>query len=121
MTVSQLTLDAIKTEVITEVEGSISHIALGSGDTEASIDDTSLQTETYRDALLAEDTVIDTYIGEIFLDTTENNGNDIKEMGSFDAGAGGNMFSRALTNIISKTASMEVTVELNIKVSTLNI
>ena len=113
-------LSAIQTTVLSSISSGVTHIAVGSGTTAPSVTDTTLVTETYRDAVLSEITAGNTYTAQLYLDTTEDNGNNIKEIGLFSASSGGTMYERALTNIIAKTSSVEVFAEINIMVSVEN-
>ena len=101
-------LDASATAAGTSLNTNVSHFATGDDDTTPTDDDTTLNKETYREALF--DTDQKTYYIEFqsYQDSTENNTNSIKEAGLFDAGAAGNCYAHALTNNISKTSSVEV-------------
>jgi len=41
------------------------------------------------------------------MDVTQNNGNDIEEIGALDASSGGNLYLHSLTTSFSKTADKE--------------
>ncbi len=120
MTVTQGFIDSITSAVITQFETDLSHMAVGDDDTTPVDTDTTLGNETYREAFFNEVTDT-TYRAELFLDTTENNGNDIKECGLFTAGAGGDMYARSLTNVINKTTSIEVFIEYVINFEVINV
>lgn len=109
------------TNFIATLSPLLTHIAVGDDDTTPTVLDTALGNETFREALF--DTVVTTSNSisiNIFLDTSENNSNDIKETGVFDAASSGNMYSRSLTNVISKDSSKEVFIELQYNFSTEN-
>lgn len=120
MVVTQTSLNSIRTQVLNSIQTEISHIAIGSDNTAPDVTDTALGSEITRESLVDEDILIDTYSTYIFLDTTEANGNTIREMGAFNQASGGTMFNRALTNEIAKDSTKEVTVQLDITVATVN-
>lgn len=120
MVVTQISLDAILSQVITGIDTTYTHIAVGDDNTTPVVGDTALGNETFRDVFLQDGTTLTTFFAEIFLDTTENNGNDIKETGIFDAGAGGNMFNRSLTNVITKTVNVEAFIKHIINIQVIN-
>ena len=103
--------DTVKSSTIASMLLTFTHSGVGSGTTTPSISDTTLDTETDREAAFS------TIIGanflsiNLFLDTTENNGVNIAEAGIFNAISSGTMFNRNLTNVIAKTSSIEVFVE----------
>lgn len=120
MVVTQLSLTAIVGEVKTSLTSTFTHIAVGDDDTAPTGNDTSLGNETFRDSFLQNGTTLNSFFAEIFLDTTKNNGNDIKETGLFDAPAGGNMFNRSLTNVITKTNNVESFIKHVINIQAIN-
>lgn len=120
MVVPQAFIDTITTQIADQFETDLSHMAVGDDDTTPVDTDTTLGNETYREAMFSESSTTE-YRAELFLDTTENNGNDIKEAGLFTAGAGGDMYARALINVINKSTSIEVFIEYVIKFSIINV
>ena len=107
---------------VTELASNITHIAVGDDNTAPTTSDTALGNETYREALFDPITTTPVSVSAtMFMDVTENNGNDIKETGTFNAGAGGTMYNRALTNVIAKDATNEVFIEINFLFSSVNI
>lgn len=94
-------------DVITTFSSTITHVATGDGTTAPATTDTALDNETYREAVNSTDERSFSIEFQIFQDTSENNGNDIDECGLFDAGAGGTMYARDLTNNIVKDANTE--------------
>jgi len=122
MGATNIAISGILSSVISSYSTAFTHIGVGDGVTTPTVSDTTLTNETDRDALF--DTLTDSTFsvsGSIFLDTTENNGNDIRECGIFDALTGGNMLSHSLTNTISKTSSIEVFIEILINLEVANI
>lgn len=120
MVVTQTSLTAIVNQVKTDISTTYTHIATGDDNTAPDVSDTALGNETFRDAFLQSGTTLTTFFAEIFLDTTENNGNNIEETGMFDAGAAGNMFNRSLTNVITKSANVEAFVKHIINIQAIN-
>lgn len=112
MGVTQTKFDEIKSTIITNLGTAISHVAVGSNATAPTAGDTTLNSEDYRDTTFSEDSGASFFSANMFLDTTENNGNTILEVGTFTAGAGGTMYNRALTNSVAKTSSVEMFIEL---------
>lgn len=102
--------------IITELNNTITHMAVGDDDTTPTISDTTLGNETFRDALFDTTTATDTISFISFLDTTENNGDDIKEEGLFDDPTTGDMYQRGLTNLIEKTSSVETFIEVRLAI-----
>ena len=96
---------------LTLLVSTITHIATGDDDTTPTINDTALGNQTIIEA------VFDSGVGstgaffQMFQDTADNNGNDIKEEGLFDAASSGDMYTHNLTNVISKDSSTEVFIE----------
>ena len=114
-------MNSIRTQVLNEIQTEISHLGVGDSDVLPQTSDTVLGNETYRDALLSQSITGNVYSALIFMDVTENNGNNILEQGSFNAAAAGDMFNRSLTNLIVKDANTEVTIELSITVEVINV
>jgi hypothetical protein len=117
MVVPQAITGSIRTSILNDFKSAITHGAVGSGTTTPTENDTTLETETYREVLFDKSTTTNSIVTEFFLDTADNNGNVINEYGLFDAASGGNMYIRSITNMINKTSSFEVFVEGIIKIN----
>ena len=89
-------------------ENIVTHIAVGSDNTTPDESDTSLGSETYREALYNSNVSSNIALFDARLDVTENNGNTINEVSTQDASSGGNMQTRNLTTSFTKTSSNEV-------------
>jgi len=114
-------MNLARTNFINNLESNITHIAVGDDDTTPTESDTTLGNETFIDALF--DVIVSTSTTlsmTMFMDTVDNNGNDIKETGVFDASSGGNLYNHSLTNIISKDSTIEVFIETQFKFSVEN-
>lgn len=121
MTITTTFQSTVRTNVLNLLSTEITHIAVGDDDTAFDEAQSTLQSETYREALLSTPSIIVNSISfTILLDVLENNGNDIRESGTFDNSVGGNMWTRNLTNLISKDSTIEVTIEEQILVETEN-
>ena len=121
MVVKSIVLNKAKQDALDSMESSISHMAVGSDGTTPTESDTALGAETFRETLFSEESSSFIYQAEIFLDSSENNGNTVRETGSFDASSGGTMYTRNLTNDIVKDSSVELFVTLTITFDAQNI
>lgn len=121
MVITTTTLNAIRDAAIDYINDNFTHIAVGDNNTTPSPSDTALGNEFLRKTFQETDTLTP---GQIILSmrisTTEGNGNTIKEVGVFDAGAGGNMATRNLTTEYAKTSSKEVWIDVTIVATALN-
>ena len=96
----------------------VTHMAVGDDNTTPVIGDTTLGNQTYIDSIFTSNTGGDFVFWDLRLDTTENNGNTIKEIGTFDAASSGNMFTRNLTTVFDKTSSKEAYYQVRLKIDT---
>jgi len=114
-------MNLARSNLISNLGTTLTHIGVGDSDTTPIQSNTALGNETYKDALFTTPTKTTNSISfSLFLDTTENNGNDIKETGIFDAASGGNLYNHALTNVISKTNSVEAFIEVKVNINVEN-
>jgi hypothetical protein len=124
MVVTSTTLTSIKTNALAEFDDLI-QMAFGTGTTTPTISDTTLGTEVDRNAF--DESPIKsvgsgTYDFSGFLALTEGNGNDISEIGLFDASSSGNMKLRELlSDVISKTSTIDLGVGVRITIEVENI
>ena len=87
------------------LDGNVTHMAVGDDDTTPVIADTALGNETFRDTVFNE-SVADNVVNKgLRMDETENNGNTVKEIGTFDGVAPGNMSNHKLTTSVAKTSA----------------
>jgi len=115
--VSSFYMSSARTDFITQLNTLITHTATGDDDTTPTVSDTTLGNETLREVYFDKVLISTTGIGfTMFQDTADNNGEDIKETGLFDASSGGNLYSHSLTNAISKDSAKEVFIETQINV-----
>jgi hypothetical protein len=107
MTETTIQLEDLRDTSTTRIGVTHTYIATGDDDTTPTAGDTTLGNETFRDA---RDDIDTSTPGEVTVSLEEgageNNGNDVDEVGVFDAAAVGNMYSRALVNTITKTADI---------------
>ena len=111
MVVTIYTQNEILDDVITEFNTEITHIATGDDDTTPVVTDTDLGNETYIEAVNNSSVIGSRLAKDILQDITENNGNDIKEVGLFDAASGGNLYVRTLSSVVSKDGNTEVFIQ----------
>jgi len=115
--VSSFHMSSARTDFISQLNTLITHTATGDDDTTPTVSDTTLGNETLREVYFDKVLISTTGIGfTMFQDTADNNGEDIKETGLFDASSGGNLYSHSLTNAISKDSAKEVFIETQINV-----
>ena len=115
--VSSFYMSSARTDFISQLNTLITHTATGDDDTTPTVSDTTLGNETLREVYFDKVLISTTGIGfTMFQDTADNNGEDIKETGLFDASSGGNLYSHSLTNAISKDSAKEVFIETQINV-----
>jgi hypothetical protein len=97
----------------------ISHMALGSGTNAPANADTTLQTETYRNAIASLTNSSNIAYATGFFSTTETSGT-YREVGLFIAGSGtantGTLLSRSAINI-TKSATETLTIDYTITIS----
>jgi len=87
----------------------MTHGATGTGTTAPTTIDTTLQTEVRREAFNdSGDPSTFRKFTEVYLDSTEANGNILAEYGLFNAGAAGTMLLRHTHTTFSKTVASEV-------------
>lgn len=114
MVLTSNTLTEIRTRVKADIAALATHIAVGDDNTTPTPADTTLANEVFRDSVDEVDqSPADKVIVSLRVNTTEANGNDIKETGSFNAGAAGTMWSRDTLNSISKTDDINLFIDLS--------
>lgn len=87
---------------------SMTHMARGSNNTAASASDTTLNTETERDALTST-TISPEQIAYQYLEpATANNGQTFREAGLFNAASGGTMLNRWTHPDVVKSSSIQI-------------
>jgi len=122
MVVTNTILGDLISDILSKFD-SYDYVGVGSGTNPESAADTTLQSETFREqyADKIKDDNNGTYLWSIQMGLTENNGNDINEIGVFDASSSGNMALRKLlSNGITKTSDKEVWIDVQVKVEVLN-
>lgn len=107
MVATTINLTESQNSAATNLYNKITHIAVGDGVTTPAVSDTTLTNETYRDSLYSQSIASNVVNKDIRLDVTENNGNNINEIGSFTASSGGDMHTHDLTTSFAKTADKE--------------
>ena len=87
-------LSTVKSGVISTVVAEGTHLAVGDDDTTPTAADTALGNELTRKSVQEVTQGTSDVILSLFLNSTESNGNSLKEVGVFDAAASGNMMCR---------------------------
>lgn len=106
---------------ITAIHNIITHIATGDDNTIPLVSNTNLGNETDRELIDNKSKTAIELNSDILQDITQNNGNDIKEIGVFDDAISGTMYIHSLTSVITKDANTEAFIKslLNIIVQSL--
>lgn len=91
------------------------HIAVGADSTAVTKEDTELLDEKHREEIGASLYGDDWVSFSILLDTTQQNGEDLKEFGLLNAATNGDMFQRAVHTVISKHSQLEVEYEMRLR------
>ena len=105
-------LNTIKSGVLDTIVANATHMAVGDDATTPTVGDTALGNELTRKAVQEVTQGTSDVIVSLFLNSTESNGNSLKEVGMFDAAAAGNLLERNTFTTISKTSSLEVWIDV---------
>lgn len=100
------------------VNESASHLAVGTGGTSPSSTNRSLNNEVYRTAIASSTDSSDTLETRTLLDTSEANGNTIREVGLVTASTGGLLLNHSLINDELKTDKKAFTIDVSISAGT---
>lgn len=103
---------AVKTNIQALVLTKATHIAAGTGSTTPTPADTTLDTETLRNARQDDSTGTSDVVVSLFISSVQGNGTSLVEVGAFDDASSGDMMNRALITLVGKTASIEVWVDI---------
>jgi len=98
-------------DVISYLVANTTHVAIGTGTTAFTTGDTTLETETVRNARQTYSQTTSSVTTSGYFNSTQGNGTSITEYGVFNAGAAGTMASRDLATAIAKTSSIEIWVD----------
>ena len=110
-------LSTLKTAIKTSVLAEGTHVAVGTDDTAPTVGDTALGAEETRKAIQESTTGTSDVILSLFLNSAESNGNDLVEVGLFDAAAAGNLLVRDIFTTITKNSSTEVWIDIEEQIS----
>jgi hypothetical protein len=101
------------------METVFTHGAVGDDNTTPTAGDTTLGNEDFRSAIdnFDKTTFANKIIASLQISAAENNGNDVKESGWFDAAAAGNLQIRNLLNTISKTSDIQLFIDTEITIT----
>ncbi len=107
-----------KEEIMTWLAGDSAtaptHIAFGTGTTAATANDTALETELDRTALSTTRSNQQVEFS-VSIPSTEQNGEDITEVGLINASSDGDLFQRSVFNAISKTSSFDIQIDITLR------
>lgn len=117
MTNTQSFLDDVRDNVKTFIISEGSHLGVGTGTTPETSADTSLETPVLRKSRQEYTEGVSDVILSLFLGGSEANGNDLTEVGVFDAASGGNMMMRRTFPLITKTSSVDIWIDIEENVS----
>lgn len=112
MTNTQAFLDATKADVRTFTLSKSTYIGVGTGTTTETTSDSALEFEVERKARQEYSEGTSDVVVSLFLGSTEGNGEDLTEVAAFDASSGGNVMMRKVFPAISKTASVDVWIDI---------
>ena len=118
MTLTNTALAAIRDAAATHLDTTYTHAAVGDDATAEDATDTTLGNEQLRKTF--QETTGPTagvWTASMRIATTEDNGNNIKEVGIFDDPTTGTMLNRKLTTVFAKTASDEVWIDVEFTVT----
>ena len=120
MVVTKTIKDLIKETALNQFDD-MSHIGLGTGTAIPVQTDTDLTTPIIRilfDEPSTKSLVLGQYDFSAILGLTEANGNDLTEMGLFDAETSGNMsVKKLLGTTVTKTSDVELSIGLRVSVN----
>ena len=120
MVLTNYTETQSKDATLDRIQTNVTDAATGDGTTTPAKTQTALVNETFRKTLIATDydrTVTDQLTISHRQSTAENNGDDIDEVGGFDANSAGNMSYRNVITTITKTSDINVYLDEIITVS----
>jgi len=100
-----LALTNAQNAAATDLDGNVTHIAVGDDNTTPVVGNTALGNETYRGSLFSESLTNNVVVKDIRIDEASNNGNTVNEIGTFDAASSGNMSNHKLTTSVAKTSA----------------
>jgi len=117
MTLTSAGLVGVRDNTKSYIEAEVTYIAVGDDDTTPTAADTALGNEQFRSAVDDTDTSgTGKVIHSLRIATTENNGNDVDEVGAFDASSSGNMLSRDTITTIAKTSDIQIYLDLEYEI-----
>lgn len=94
-----------------------SHLAVGTDDTTPASSNSSLNNEVFRGAVTSTTDQLSTLKTSTLIDTSEANGNTLKEVGLFTASSGGTLLNHAIISDVVKTDAKAVTIDVSLTFS----
>lgn len=110
-------LGVIKTAVQTATVAAGTYLAVGDNTTTPTSADTTLGNEENRKARQESTTGTSNVVLSLWLGSSDSNGDNLKEVGVFDAAVAGNMMMRATFTTIAKTSSKDVWIDVEEQIS----
>lgn len=118
MTLTNSLFTQILSDVKDDLEVLFTYGATGDDDTAPSATDTTLGSETFRDVIDDFDkSATSSITASLRLLTTENNSEDIKEVGWLNAAAAGTLWARNTLTTIAKTSDIQVFLDTKITIT----
>ena len=112
MTNTQDFLDDSKSNQQTFTLTRSTYVAAGTGTATVSASDTTLEAETVRKARQEYTEGTSDVVISLFLGAGDANGDDITEVGAFDASSAGNMLNHSLITAITKAADVDIWIDI---------
>lgn len=98
--------------------GEISHMAVGTSQTEPTVSDTTLGNEVYRDLLTQTDRDTDYEVEYgFYIPSAKANGNTLREAGLFTASSDGDMFAKIDFDAVDKTPQTNLQISWTISIT----
>lgn len=105
-------------DIKNDLEALFTYGAVGDDSTTPASSDTALGNETFRDSIDSFDKGVSSAItASLRILTTENNSNNIKEFGWFNAAAAGTMWTRNTMTTIAKTSDIQIFLDTTITIT----
>ena len=105
-------LNSVKAAIRAGIIADATYVAVGTDDTAPTSGDTTLGAEVTRKARQEYTEGTSDVIISLFLNSTESNGNALKEVGMLDASSAGNLLQRNTFTTINKTTGLEVWIDI---------
>ena len=105
-------LNTIKEGVKDKIDSEATHVAVGTDNTTPTSSDTTLGSEVLRKARQDYTEGTSDVVVSLWISSLEANGNDLKEVGIFNASSGGTLLTRETFTTISKSSNTELWIDI---------